>query len=255
MLLFDSHAHLDDSRFDEDREALIAHLQAGGVARVANAASDLETSRAAIALAEQYDFIYAMAGVHPHEAAQAPADYLEQLRTLLTHPKVVALGEIGLDYHYDLSPRDVQREKMAEQMALAVQMDKPVSFHLREAWGDAMDMLRTHKGHLPQGVMHCFSGSWETAKACLDMGFYISFAGPVTFKNAERLREVAAQVPSDRLLIETDSPYMAPEPHRGKRNQPDFVAEVASRLAAVRGVTPDRLAEDCYENASRLFGL
>ena len=118
-----------------------------------------------------------------------------------------------------------------------------------------MDMLRAHKGHLPRGVMHCFSGSWETAKACLDMGFYISFAGPVTFKNADRLREVAAQVPSDRLLIETDSPYMAPEPHRGKRNQPDFVAEVASRLAAVRGVGPDRLAEDCYENACRLFGL
>jgi len=254
MLLFDSHCHLDDERFNEDRDDVILDISRSGPAKCMCVGSDLESSRRCIALSEKYDFIYAACGVHPHEAKDAPEDYLVQLESLLSHKKVHALGEIGLDYYYDLSPRDVQKKVMNEQIDLAVRLDVPVIFHIRDAHGDMIDILRARK-QLPRGIIHCFSGSAETAAEYLRMGFYISFAGPVTFKKAPHLWEAAAVVPLDRLMIETDSPYLAPEPVRGRRNDPRNVKYVAEKLAALKGISPDELAGITYNNAMTVYSI
>ncbi|MBO2516477.1 MAG: hydrolase TatD [Clostridiales bacterium] len=253
-MLFDSHCHLDDERFNEDRDDVILDISRSGPAKCMCVGSDLESSRRCIALSEKYDFIYAACGVHPHEAKDAPEDYLVQLESLLSHKKVHALGEIGLDYYYDLSPRDVQKKVMNEQIDLAVRLDVPVIFHIRDAHGDMIDILRARK-QLPRGIIHCFSGSAETAAEYLRMGFYISFAGPVTFKKAPHLWEAAAVVPLDRLMIETDSPYLAPEPVRGRRNDPRNVKYVAEKLAALKGISPDELAGITYNNAMTVYSI
>ena len=253
--LIDSHAHLDDAQYDDDRAEMLARARAAGVVQVVNVGYDLPSSGRALALAAEYDFIFAAVGVHPHEVRELPPDYLERLREMCRRPGVVALGEIGLDYYRDLSPREVQRKVFREQLALARELDLPVIIHDRDAHGDVLDILRKDGVGPAGGVMHCFAGSLEMAAACMEMGFYISFAGPVTYPNARRPKEVAAAVPLERLLVETDAPYLAPQVHRGKRNEPAYVRHVAEQIAALRGIAVEELARATTANARRLFGL
>jgi TatD DNase family protein len=252
MKLVDTHCHVDSEQFDSDRELVIERARAAGVERMmaigtGNGPPDLE---AAIRLAERYPFIYATVGVHPHDAAKATEETFTRLRELTRHAKVLAMGEIGLDYHYDFSPRDVQREVFVRQLDLAREAGKPIVIHTREAWGDTLDILRTH--WIGEGIMHCFTGDEEQAREALDAGFYLSFGGVLTFPKAESLREAAKMAPADRILLETDCPYLAPVPHRGKRNEPAFVVDTARRLGEVRGVTPEEIARTTTENWERL---
>ena len=251
-MLYDTHAHVNENAFDEDRADVLARIHANGVSLYNEVGTDLADSRRAVALAQCHDWIYAAAGIHPHEAKHAPADYLTQLEELLAQPRCVALGEIGLDYHYDFSPRDVQRRIFDEQLTLALAVHKPVIIHDREAHQDTMTAIAAHRGAL-RGVMHCYSGSLEDAKRYLNLGFYISFAGPLTFKNASKLREVAAYVPMDRVLCETDSPYLAPVPVRGTRNDPQNVSHVVRMLAEIKGVSFEQAAQATMENGKNLF--
>lgn len=254
MKVFDTHCHLEDARFETDREQAWERMLAAGVARCCCVGSDLESSGRCLEFARAHAGAYAAAGVHPHEAQAAPPDYLAALRALLREEKNVALGEIGLDYYYDLSPRETQKRVLAEQVALALEMDKPVIFHIRDAHGDMVDFFRACS-RLPEGVIHCFSGSPEIAREYVKMGFYISFAGPLTFKKAPHLWEAAHAVPLERLLVETDSPYLSPEPLRGRRNEPANVVRVLEKLAALRGLSPEEMAEITWENACRLYRL
>ncbi len=252
-MLFDSHAHYDDERFDEDREALIKSLPANGVSYVLNAGCDLESSYKSADLAKAYDFFYASAGVHPHSAKDWSPHAQSEIAALTERKKVVAIGEIGLDYYYDNSPREAQKACFADQLELARALDLPVIIHSRDATQDTMALLHAHP--VKAGVLHCFSGSVETAKQALQLGYYISFAGPVTFKNAKNLLEVAAYVPADRYLIETDAPYLAPEPYRGKRNCSIYVKQVAQKLAGLRGLDLETVAAQTQKNAKTLFGI
>lgn len=254
-LLFDSHCHLDDEQFDADREELIASLPEQGIACCVTVGSDLTSSEKNIALASQHDFLYAAAGVHPHAAAEAAPDYLDKLRELLKMKKVVALGEIGLDYHYDFSPRDMQRKILIQQLDLACELDLPVIIHVREAHGDMLDLLRDREGKVPRGVIHCFSGSAESALEYVRFGMYVSFSGSLTFKNARKLRVAAKVLPDDRVLIETDSPYLSPEPMRGRRNTPANLRHTCALLAEIRGIRIEEAAELTANNAKKLFGL
>lgn len=255
MILFDTHAHLDSEDYDGDRDEMIRRARDAGVVLIVNVGYDLESSRRSIKLAEEYDFIYAAVGIHPHDAESAVPGYLGELEKLAAHPRVVALGEIGLDYYRDLSPRPVQQKVFLEQMALAKRLNKPIIIHDRDAHGDIMNLLRKEGLGPAGGVMHCYSGSWEMAKECLSMGFYLSIAGPVTFPNAPKLKEVASRVPLDRLLIETDAPYLTPVPHRGKRNETAYVAFTADATAKLRGMETEDLAKLCTENGRRLFRI
>lgn len=254
MKVFDTHCHLEDERFEADREQAWGRMRAAGVERCCCVGSDLASSGRCLAFAQAHPGVYAAAGVHPHEAKDAQPDYLAALRALLREEKNVALGEIGLDYYYDLSPREMQKRVLAEQVALALEMDKPVIFHIRDAHGDMVDFFRACS-RLPSGVIHCFSGSPEIAREYVKMGFYISFAGPLTFKKAPHLWEAAQSVPLQRLLVETDSPYLSPEPLRGRRNEPANVVHVLEKLAALRGLSREEMAEITWENACRLYRL
>ena len=254
MRLFDTHAHLTDKRFDNDRDTLIRSLPASGVELVMDVACDVHETYGVIALAEKYPFIYAAVGTHPHEAAGMEQAHLDIIRSQLEHEKVLAIGEIGLDYHYDFSPRDVQKKWFALQLELAQERGVPVILHIREAFQDCMDILRAHRRGL-KGVMHCFSGSYEIARECLDMGLYIAFGGALTFANAVKQVETAARLPMDRIVIETDCPYMTPAPYRGRRNDPSLVGYVAERLALIRGMDAERAAEKTLENGMALFEM
>jgi len=255
MNLTDSHCHLDDRQFDGDRERVIERALRAGVRRIlaigtGEGPPDLE---AGIRLAEQYPPILASAGIHPHDAAKAEPANFDRLRALLAHPKVVAVGEIGLDYHYNFSPPERQREVFLEQLRLAAEFRKPVIIHTRQAWEDTMALLERHARPAGlQGIMHCFSGGPEEARRALELGFFLSFAGIVTFPKAERVREAARLAPLDRLLVETDAPYLAPAPNRGKRNEPAWVVETARRLAQVRGEPLELLAAETSRNFERL---
>ncbi|MBE6886571.1 MAG: TatD family deoxyribonuclease [Ruminococcaceae bacterium] len=248
--IFDSHAHYDDDRFDPDREELISGLFSGSVEYIINPACDLTSCQKVLQLAHTFPRFYAAVGIHPHSASEAEKDLEQTLARLATDPKVVAIGEIGLDYHYDFSPRPKQLEVFSRQLALAKQLELPAIIHSREATADVLALLDAHR---PTGVVHCFSGSAETAKELLEMGYYIGFTGSVTFKNARKLVEAAAVIPDDRLLIETDAPYMAPEPYRGRRNDSSLIPAIAMRLAEIRGTTPDEILRITRENALRLF--
>ena len=252
--LFDTHCHLDDDKFLEDREAAYARMRERGVTRAVFVWTDLASSRLCLDIAGSHEGVWAACGVHPHEAKDAPEDYLDRVAALCREEKAVALGEIGLDYYYDFSPRDVQKKVLCEQMDLAVELDIPVIFHIRDAHGDMIELFRARK-RLPQGIIHCFSGSLETAMIYVKMGFYISFAGPLTFKKAPHLCAAAQAVPADRLLIETDSPYLSPEPVRGRRNEPANVYYVCEKLAQLRGLTMEETARLTTENACRLYRL
>ena len=253
-MLADSHAHLDDERFDADREEVVARALAAGVSLIVNIGADMASSARSVALAETYPGIYAAVGMHPHDSQDMQeTDYL-QLERWTTHPKVVAIGEIGLDYHYDLSPRPVQKEVFLRQLDLARKTGKPFIIHEREAHADMMDIIRNAARGL-NGVFHCFSGSVETAREYLKMGFYISVAGPVTFSKSLKTKEVAKAVPLDRLLVETDSPYLTPQPFRGKRNEPAHVRLVAEEIANLRDISLAELAVATTANVRRLFNI
>lgn len=250
--LFDSHAHYDHEQFDPDRDNLLKSLSSQGVLGVLNAASTLETSRAALALADRYDFVWASAGIHPHDADMLNDEALLALEQMLCHPKAVALGEIGLDYHYDLSPRETQRLAFARQLELASALDKPVIVHSREAAADTLELMRRYR---PRGVVHCFSGSAELAKIYADMGLYVGFTGVVTFEKAKRPLEAARAVPQNRLLIETDCPYMAPVPFRGKRSDSLMLPQTVAALAAARGEDAQSLADATCQNARAVYNI
>lgn len=274
MRLFDTHCHIADPRFDADRDEVIARFREAGVARALVVADPREpiydgpedeggqlvavgNEDRVFELVEAHDFLYGAIGVHPHNAsgwdAAAEATVLEYLK----RPKCRLLGEIGLDYHYDLSPRDVQRKVFDRQLDMAFDAGVPVQLHIREAHGDCLDMLRARAraGRMPRGIMHCYTGSWESAKIYLDLGLHISLSGAVTFKNAPKLAEVARNVPADRLLVETDCPYMAPVPLRGRRNEPAFIVHTFAKVAELRGEAPDRLAEQLWRNANGIMGI
>ena len=250
--IFDTHAHYDDPAFDDDRAGLIESLPDQNVCAVVNASSDLETSRRGMELALKYPFIWASVGIHPHEAGRAPDDAEQIMRNLLRQPRVVAVGETGLDYHYDHSPRDVQLDWFERQLKIAGEMDKPVIIHDREAHEDTLRLLKKYR---PRGVVHCFSGSVEMAREVLMLGMYIGLGGAVTFKNAKRPVEVAAMLPDDRLVLETDAPYMTPAPFRGARCHSGLISYTADRIAGIRGIPVDTLLKQTCENACRLYGI
>lgn len=259
----DSHCHLDSRRFEADREAVIVRAAESGVTHLVNPGVDLPSSRSAVKLAQQHECIYAAVGVHPHEAKTLDADALKELRRLAASPKVVAVGEIGLDYYRDLSPRDVQRRALETQLELAAELGLPVIIHDRDAHHDVVTILRdwcnsfdarrlTLDGRV--GVMHSFSGDTRLAEQVLALGFTVGISGPVTYSNADRLRETARALPLERLLIETDAPYLTPHPHRGQRNEPAYIRWVAQAVADVRGLTLEAVAARTSANAQALFG-
>ena len=253
-MLADSHAHIDDERFDADRDEVVARALAAGVSLIVNIGADMASSARSVALAEKYPGIYAAVGMHPHDSQDMKENDYRQLEQWANHPKVVAIGEIGLDYHYDLSPRSVQKEVFLRQLDLARKTGKPFIIHEREAHADMLDIIRNAARGL-NGVFHCFSGSVETAREYLKMGFYISVAGPVTFPKSVKTKEVAKAVPLDRLLVETDSPYLTPQPFRGKRNEPAYVRLVAEEIANLRDISLAELAEATTANVRRLFNI
>ena len=259
-MFIDSHAHIDGEEFDADRDEVVGRALAAGVAAILNVGTGDPNSGSlerAVRVAEAYENVFAAAGVHPHDARLYDDAVGERVRKLLADsPRAVAWGEIGLDYHYDHSPRDVQREVFGRQLRLARETGLPVIIHSREADEDTVEILaREWAGSARAGVMHCFGGGRRMAERALELGFYLSFAGNVTFKKADALREVARMVPSDRLLVETDCPYLAPVPHRGRRNEPAYAADTARFLAELRGVAPEELGRATSDNFSRLFGV
>jgi TatD DNase family protein len=250
--LTDSHCHLDDAKFDEDRDQVIERALAAGVETMmaigtGDGPPDLET---AVRQADRHAFIYATIGIHPHDACKATSESFAKLRALAAHSKVLAVGEIGLDYHYDFSPRDVQRPVFEQQLEIAAEAGKPIVIHTREAWADTLSILSQRwRG---QGIMHCFTGDAAQAREALELGFYLSYGGVLTFPKAEGVREAARITPEDRLLVETDCPYLAPVPHRGKRNEPAFLVDTVNRLAQIRGTSPEAIAEVTTRNFERL---
>jgi TatD DNase family protein len=258
QFLVDSHAHLDDPDFDADREAVIARARAAGLRYLlaVGGGTGPENLGAPVSIAEQHDWIYATVGVHPHEARHFQETHCEQLRALARHPKVLAIGEIGLDYHYDHSPRESQKRVLIRQLEVAREVKLPIIIHCRDAWPELRETIGTHwKSFALGGVLHCFSGSRADAFDVLDWGFLVSFAGNITFKKAETLRVVAREVPSDRLLTETDCPYLAPVPYRGKRNEPAYVREITRQLAALRSLSEEEMGQHAVENFRRFYHL
>ena len=253
-MFFDTHAHYDDEAFDADRHALLASLPESGVGRVVNPGCTAASSRAALDLAAQYDFLYAAVGIHPENCAGVTDADFAAVEAMAKEDKAVAIGEIGLDYYWEENPpRDFQKEVFARQLALAEALDLPVIVHDRDAHGDCLDLVRAFPN--TRGVFHCYSGAIEEAKLLLDRGWYLGFDGPVTFKNARRAPEVVRFLPLDRLLLETDSPYMAPVPHRGKRNDSRNLPYVAARVAELKGLSPEAVEQAAWDNGCRFFGL
>ncbi len=250
--IFDTHAHFDDSRFDEDRDELISSLSLKGVSHIVNCGCDLKSSKTTIALSEKYDFIYAAVGVHAHEAQGATEDDLREIEKLYKNEKVVAVGEIGLDYHYDFSPRERQIKIFERQIILANELGLPVIVHDRESHEDTMNLLKKYR---PKGVVHCFSGSVEMAKEVVKLGMYIGLGGAVTFKNAKKPLEVAEYLPMDRILLETDAPYMTPVPFRGQRCDSSHIAYTAEKIAEIKKTDVQELIDICNNNAKTLFGI
>ena len=258
-MFVDSHAHIEGEKFAADRDEVIARARAAGVeiiVCVGNGDVSSDSHSAALDVAEQHSFIFSTVGVHPHEATLLDDDLYHRLKELARHPKVIAIGEIGLDYHYDHSPRDIQRQAFRRQINLARELNLPAVIHTREAEGDTLEILREdwHKSGLP-GIIHCFTGTRAFAEAAVDLGFLISFSGVVTFKASEDLRETAQALPLDKILIETDAPYLAPVPYRGKRNEPAYVVETARCIANLRGIGVAELGRITSDNFKRLFQL
>lgn len=252
-MMIDSHAHYNASAFDEDRDAVLKSLSENGVDAVINIGDNLEASRTCLKMAHDYPFLYAAVGVHPESAEEVTSDALRKLEEMLSDEKAVALGEIGLDYHYDDVPRDVQRRVFRMQLVLAKRLDVPVVIHDREAHRDCLDILKEEG--ITKGVMHCFSGSVEFMQEVVKQGLYVALGGVVTYKNARHTVDVAREVPLDRLLLETDCPYLAPVPHRGKRNSSLYMHHTAERIAEIRGIDVGTLCVLTTENTKKLFGI
>lgn len=250
----DTHAHLNDERLYPEADAVVQRACQAGVERIVNVAFDLASARLGLEIAKCFDQVHTAVGIHPHDAETFTQEAEDELRRLADHPKVVAYGEIGLDYHYDRSPRDVQRQAFIRQIHLAGELDLPIIIHNRESHGDMLEILKAHPPKAG-GVMHCFSGSVEFMQECVRLGLYISLAGPVTFKNARKLPEVARQVPLERLMVETDCPYLTPEPHRGTTNEPSRVVLVGRRIAQLRTMEVERLADATRANSLRFFRI
>ncbi|MBQ8599781.1 MAG: TatD family hydrolase [Clostridia bacterium] len=251
--MIDVHANLDDVRFDEDRAKLIKQLRAAGIRRLINSGCSHEACAAAIKLAEEHDFIYASVGIYPHDVAELEWNGTGRLKEMAKHPKVVAIGEIGLDYYYDTASKPMQKKWFHTQLELAEELNLPVVIHSRDAMKDTLDILREHPNNT--GIFHCYSGSVESLREVIALGWSISMGGVVTFKNARVAKEVAAAVPADRLMLETDSPYLAPTPYRGKRNSALYLPEVAKCIAELRGTTPEEIERITDENALRMFRM
>ena len=253
-LIFDSHAHYDDEQFDPDRDELLGtRLPGAGVCGVLNMGSDFKGCEETLALTRRYEYVYGAVGIHPECARDLPEDWLSRIREMLSEEKIVAVGEIGLDYHWlDACPKERQQEVFAAQLALAKELSLPVAVHDREAHADTLRFLQEYQ---PAGVVHCYSGSWEMAQELLKLGLYLGIGGVVTFKNARHVVEVAQKMPLDRLLLETDAPYMAPVPHRGKRNDSSLIALVAEKIAELRGTTAEEILTAARENTKTLFGI
>jgi len=255
MEWFDSHCHVDEEAFDEDREETLKRMAEHGITRYAVIGSDMETSRRAIRFARQHTGAVAAGGIHPHEAKGFREEDLAEIADWYRNGKIHAVGEIGLDFYYDHSPRDIQKEVCLRQMELAWEIGAPAAFHIRDAHAEMLEIMKSMKNKLTGGIIHCFSGSAEMAKEYLKLGYCISFAGPLTFKKAPKLQEACRIVPKERLLIETDSPYMAPEPVRGRRNEPANVRYVGLKMAEIRNEPPEEVAAYTMENAMRVYRI
>ena len=255
MELFDSHAHYNDEKFEDDREKIIQEIYDSGVAKIINAGYSLESSKKAIKIAEEYSFMYATVGVSPNDIENLPENYLEQIEELAKNKKVVAIGEIGLDYYWNKENKDKQKEVFINQIKLANKLNLPIVIHTREAVMDTIDILKNQIECINKGVFHCCPLNPELIKETLKLGFYISFAGPVTFKNSKNASDVVSLVPMDKLLIETDSPYLSPEPLRGRRNDSRNVRYIAEKIANIKGLEVEEIAKQTYENAKTIFKL
>lgn len=250
--IFDSHAHYDDSAFDGDRYQLLDRLFGDNVCGIINVGCSLKSCESSLALAERYDGVYAAVGIHPEDADKLPDDYLSRIKAFAAHDKAVAIGEIGLDYYYEGYDRQAQLRVFEEQLNLAGELDLPVIIHSREACADTMELLEKYR---PKGVMHCFSGSAETAESIVKLGMYVGFTGVLTFKNAKKAVAACAAVPKDRLLLETDCPYMAPTPYRGERCDSGMIMQTAAKMAEIKGTSCDEMLKICADNTKRLFGI
>ena len=250
--IFDSHAHYTDKAFNEDRKIILDSFKESGVCGIINCGADIESSFSSIELSNKYDYIYAACGIHPEEADKTPENYIDLLRTLAKNEKCIAIGEIGLDYYWRQDTKELQKELFEKQILLAKELDLPIIVHDREAHGDTIEILKKHR---PKGVLHCFSGSPETATEVLKLGMYIGLGGALTFKNARKAVEVAQMLPLDRLLLETDCPYMAPVPMRGKRNNSAYISYIAEKVAEIKGIDPQTVLDVTTENTKRLFNI
>lgn len=254
-MLFDSHTHLDDKRFDDDRDQVVERALTAGIGLMLNPGADLASSQRAVALSDRYPSVYAAVGIHPHDAKDADQLTLQLIEQMAKKPKVRAIGEIGLDFHYDFSPRDVQRRVFIDQIRMAKALQLPIIIHDREANQEVFDTLTAEKAFETGVLMHCYSGSAELAKAYIKKGAKISIAGPVTFDNAKKLRQVVSTIDLEHLLIETDAPYLTPMPHRGKRNEASYVTFVARQIAVIKGLDFETVAQATYDNACQFFKI
>ena len=254
-MLFDSHAHLEDRQFDRDRDEVIRRAKESGVELIVNVGYNMKHIKKSLEISDKYPFIYSVIGLHPHDAKTANEDFWDELYRLSAHPKVVAIGEMGLDYFRDHSPRPVQREVFRRQINIARDLQMPIVIHDRDAHGDIMQIIKEENAREVGGVFHSYSGSWEMARELLKLGFYLSISGPVTYKNARKLVEVVEKAPLDRLLIETDCPYLTPHPQRGKRNEPALVRLTAERIAEIRGISFAEVASATLNNGKEVFRI
>ncbi|WP_404430138.1 TatD family hydrolase [Sutcliffiella horikoshii] len=254
-MLFDTHVHLNADQYEEDLQEVIDRAQAEKVTNMVVVGFDRKTIKRAMELVEKYDFLYAAVGWHPVDAIDMTEEDLAWIEDLASHEKVVAIGEMGLDYHWDKSPKEIQKEVFRKQIQLAKKVKLPIVIHNRDATADVVQILKEEDAKEVGGIMHCFTGSLEVAKECMEMNFYISFGGPVTFKNAKKPKEVVKEIPMEKLLIETDCPYLTPHPYRGKRNEPGYVRLVAEQIAELKELTIEEVAEKTTANAKKLFGI
>lgn len=254
-MFIDTHAHLDDERFAADRAEVIERAKEAGLAYIINVGCSLDSARRTLELTQQYDFIYGTVGIHPHDAQDLDGAGLQELRKLAAEQKIVAIGEIGLDYYYDNSPRDIQQRVFRRMIDLAKEVELPIVIHDRDAHEDTFKILREEEAYRVGGIFHCYSGSLPMARKAIEMGFYISIAGPITFQSAKKTVEVVQEIPLERLLIETDCPYLAPVPYRGKRNEPAYVVKVAEMIAQIKGEPLEKAARITLENGMRVYGI